>query len=56
MHWARPSGHIFNVAITRAQSLLVILGDPNVLSLDPLWRAFMNYIYDNERWIGPEPM
>ncbi|KAL0066334.1 hypothetical protein AAF712_006592 [Marasmius tenuissimus] len=56
MHWARPSGHIFNVAITRAQSLLVILGDPNVLSLDPLWRAFMNYIYDNEGWIGPEPM
>ncbi|KAK1226913.1 hypothetical protein PQX77_010082 [Marasmius sp. AFHP31] len=46
----------FNVAITRAQSLLVIVGDPNVLSLDPLWRAFMNYIYDNDGWIGPEPM
>ncbi|KAG7085878.1 hypothetical protein E1B28_003411 [Marasmius oreades] len=45
----------FNVAVTRARSLLVIVGDPNVLSLDPLWRSFMNYVYENGGWTGPEP-
>ncbi|KAL0066331.1 hypothetical protein AAF712_006589 [Marasmius tenuissimus] len=46
----------FNVAVTRAQSLLVIAGDPNVLSLDPLWRSFLNYVYENGGWTGPGPM
>ncbi|KAH9477519.1 Putative helicase mov-10-B.1 [Psilocybe cubensis] len=44
----------FNVAITRAQALLIIIGDPQVLSLDPLWRSFLNYIYLNGGWIGPD--
>ncbi|KAF8804655.1 RNA helicase [Phlegmacium glaucopus] len=44
----------FNVAITRAQALLIIVGDPQVLSLDPLWRAFLNYIYVNGGWTGPD--
>jgi helicase MOV-10 len=35
------------VAITRAQALLIIIGDPTVLSLDPLWRAFLNYVSIN---------
>ncbi|KAL5498587.1 hypothetical protein ACEPAH_1941 [Sanghuangporus vaninii] len=34
----------FNVAVTRAQALLVIVGDPFVLSLDPLWREFINHV------------
>jgi len=42
----------FNVAITRAQALLIIIGDPQVLSLDPLWRSFLNYIYENKGWTG----
>ncbi|KAL0066361.1 hypothetical protein AAF712_006620 [Marasmius tenuissimus] len=46
----------FNVAVTRARSLLVIVGDPNVLSLDPLWRSFLNYVYENGGWTGPPPM
>ncbi|KAJ3714461.1 P-loop containing nucleoside triphosphate hydrolase protein [Lentinula raphanica] len=45
----------FNVAVTRAQALLYIVGDPSVLSLDPLWRAFLNYIYQNGGWKGPSP-
>lgn len=38
--------------MTRAQALLIIIGDPNVLSLDPLWRSFLNYIYNNGGWTG----
>ncbi|KZV99658.1 P-loop containing nucleoside triphosphate hydrolase protein [Exidia glandulosa HHB12029] len=45
----------FNVAVTRAQALLVIVGDASVLSLDPLWRAFMNYVYDAGGWKGRRP-
>ncbi|TFK41436.1 RNA helicase [Crucibulum laeve] len=43
----------FNVAVTRAQALLIIVGDPNVLALDPLWRSFLNYVYLNNGWAGP---
>ncbi|KAG6825942.1 hypothetical protein H0H92_001791 [Tricholoma furcatifolium] len=42
----------FNVAVTRAQSLLIIIGDPTVLSLDPLWRSFLNYVHCNGGWTG----
>ncbi|KZS97366.1 P-loop containing nucleoside triphosphate hydrolase protein [Sistotremastrum niveocremeum HHB9708] len=45
----------FNVAVTRAQALLIIVGDPKVLSLDPLWRSFMNYVYNGGGWKGPKP-
>jgi helicase MOV-10 len=34
--------------------LLIIVGDPQVLSLDPLWRSFLNYIYLNGGWNGPD--
>lgn len=44
-----------SVAVTRAQALLIVVGDPAVLSLDPLWHAFMNYVYLNGGWKGPEP-
>ena len=40
------------VAVTRAQALLIIIGDPSVLSLDPLWRSFMNFVYLNNGWTG----
>lgn len=43
------------VAVTRAQALLVIVGDASVLSLDPLWRAFMNYVYEAGGWKGRRP-
>ncbi|KAF8970478.1 RNA helicase [Flammula alnicola] len=43
----------FNVAVTRTQALLIVVGDPQVLSLDPLWRSFLNYVYLNGGWTGP---
>lgn len=42
------------MAITRAQALLIIVGDPQVLSIDPLWRVFLNYIHHNGGWTGPD--
>ncbi|CAE7221372.1 unnamed protein product [Rhizoctonia solani] len=41
-----------NVAITRAQSLLVVIGDPNVLGLDGLWRRFLYFVYRSGGWKG----
>jgi helicase MOV-10 len=40
------------VAVTRAKALLIIVGNPSVLSLDPLWRSFLNYIYQSRGWTG----
>lgn len=38
--------------MTRAQALLIIVGDPDVLGLDPLWRSFLNYVHKNGGWKG----
>ena len=40
------------MAITRAKALLIVIGDPRVLSLDPLWRGFLNYVYNLGAWKG----
>ncbi|KAF9520564.1 hypothetical protein BS47DRAFT_1387180 [Hydnum rufescens UP504] len=52
----------FNVAMTRAQALLICIGDPTVLSLDKMWRKFLDYIHARGGWKGipkdwsaPEP-
>jgi helicase MOV-10 len=42
----------FNVAMTRAQALLIVIGDPVVLSLDPMWREFLNFVHDGGGWRG----
>ena len=36
--------HTLLGAITRAQSLLILVGDPGVLGKDMFWRTFLNYI------------
>ncbi|KAH8992655.1 P-loop containing nucleoside triphosphate hydrolase protein [Lactarius akahatsu] len=41
-----------NVAITRAQALLIVVGDPEVLGKDELWRTFLNYACLREGWTG----
>lgn len=44
----------WTVAVTRAKALLIVVGDPVVLSLDPLWRRFLTLIYRNGGWTGDE--
>lgn len=41
------------MAVTRAKALLIVIGDPNVLGLDPLWRSFLEYVNTNGGWKGP---
>jgi len=41
-----------SVTVTRAKALLIIIGDPQVLSLDPLWRSFLNYVHLSGGWKG----
>ena len=33
----------FNVAVTRAMSLLIVVGDPFLLGADPTWRIFIEH-------------
>jgi helicase MOV-10 len=44
--------HPLLVAITRAQALLIVVGDPEVLGKDELWRTFLNYICLRGGWTG----
>ncbi|KAG9018818.1 hypothetical protein FRB90_009288 [Tulasnella sp. 427] len=41
-----------NVAITRAQAGLFIVGNPHILALDPVWRALLNYVRLNKGYYG----
>ena len=43
------------VAITRAKALLIVIGDAAILSLDPIWRGFMNHVYLGGGWRGELP-
>lgn len=47
--------HTLLVAITRAQSLLILIGDPEVLGKDNFWRTFLNYITLNNGSTGKLP-
>lgn len=40
------------VAVTRAKALLLIVGDPMVLGLDPLWRDYLNKVHTGGGWRG----
>jgi helicase MOV-10 len=45
----------FNVAITRAKALLIVIGSPSVLSLDKEnWLPFIKYCHENEAWAGDD--
>jgi len=42
----------FNVAITRAKSLLIIVGNPHILGQDEDWRALLNFSLDRGCYKG----
>ncbi|GAA5838640.1 hypothetical protein JCM9279_003815 [Rhodotorula babjevae] len=42
----------FNVAITRAASGLIVVGNADTLSVDPLWRRFLLHVHDHSSWLG----
>lgn len=41
----------FNVILTRAKCLLIVIGDPHTLRLDANWKLFMKYCLDNGGFI-----
>lgn len=41
-----------NVAITRARALLIILGNPELLSQDPYWRSVLIYCIERGSYTG----
>ena len=44
--------NILLVSITRAQLLLIVVGDPEVLGKDELWRTFLNFVCRQGGWTG----
>jgi helicase MOV-10 len=42
----------FNVAITRAKALVIVVGNPYVLHEDPHWRYFLSYCLVNGAYTG----
>lgn len=40
------------MAVTRARSLLILVGNPNVLQHDPCWKAMMKHCIDNDSYTG----
>jgi len=45
----------FNVAITRAKALLIVIGSPSVLALDKEnWLPFMTYCHEFGAWTGED--
>jgi hypothetical protein len=56
-HGLMSSPQRFNVAITRAKALLVVVGDPNALIDDPSWRELLRYAVDSGAYRGcPHPL
>ncbi|XP_065183800.1 putative helicase mov-10-B.1 [Sycon ciliatum] len=42
----------FNVAITRAMALLIVIGNPYILNKDDHWKMFLNFVIDNGGYTG----
>ncbi|KAM7272273.1 hypothetical protein ACFE04_026936 [Oxalis oulophora] len=44
-----------NVAITRAKSLLIIVGNPHIVCQNPYWDKLLKYCMDNNSYLGCRP-
>merc|ERR1712223_1586091 len=44
----------FNVAITRAKALMVVVGNPYLLNTDKYWKSLLKYIVENKCYKGVE--
>jgi superfamily I DNA and/or RNA helicase len=42
----------FNVALTRAQALLIVVGNATLLSIDENWKIFIDFVIKNEGYRG----
>lgn len=42
----------FNVALTRAKALVIVVGNPNLLQYETYWRMFIQYCIDNKCMTG----
>ena len=42
----------FNVAVTRAMNLLIVIGDPHLLGADPTWRTFIEHCIKMRAYTG----
>lgn len=42
----------FNVAITRAQALVIVIGNPQVLYSDTHWKAYIDFCIENSGYTG----
>ena len=45
----------FNVAITRAQALMIVIGDPRLLQHDRHWGELLKFSIANKVYVGVEP-
>ncbi|KAE8684160.1 putative RNA helicase SDE3 [Hibiscus syriacus] len=45
----------FNVAITRAKSLLIIVGNPHIVCKDPYWEKLLWHCHENNSYQGCPP-
>ncbi|KAJ1623828.1 hypothetical protein T492DRAFT_284958 [Pavlovales sp. CCMP2436] len=51
-HFPPFAAQRFNVAITRAKSLLVIVGNPHALAVDPSWRSLLAHALERGCYRG----
>jgi hypothetical protein len=40
------------VSITRAQALVIVVGNPFMLKADENWEFFLKYLKDNKAWVN----
>ncbi|KAG8899891.1 hypothetical protein FRB99_006393 [Tulasnella sp. 403] len=44
-----------NVALTRARAMLIVVGNPQLLGVDNLWKSFISYVHRNSGCQGAQP-